>query len=205
VLPDGDPLHKVTIIPRGEAGGATFSLPAKDRMGYGLKWLKATMRITCGGRIAEERAMGDISSGAVGDISQATSIARAMVLDWGMSERLGFVRYSGTDTREMFVAEKDYSDDTARIIDEEIRRLVDEAYEDAKRLLEANWDKVIAVAEALLKYETLSSDDVRKLLRGEPLGKPTISDLLAAEARKEAAAAEPPPDIIPPNVIPRPA
>lgn len=212
LLPDGDPLHKVTIIPRGETGGATFSLPAKDRMGYGLKWLSATMRIACGGRIAEERAMGDVSSGAVGDISQATNIARAMVLEWGMSERLGFVRYAGSDTREMFMAEKDYSDDTARIIDEEIRRFVDEAYDDAKRLLEANWEKVVAVAEALLKYETLSSDDVRRLLRGETLGRPTVSDLLAAEARKEAAASggarhapEPPPDIIPPNVIPRPA
>ncbi len=209
LLTDADPLHKVTIIPRGEAGGATFSLPEKDRMGYGLKWLQATMRVTCGGRIAEQKAMGDVSSGASQDISQVTAMARAMILHWGMSPRLGFVRYAGSDTREMYMPEKEYSDDTARIIDEEVRRFVDEAFADAQRMLEAHWDKVVAVAEALLKYETLSSDEVKKLLNGETLGKPTISDLLAAEARKEAAAARPVPellpDIIPPNAIPRPA
>jgi cell division protease FtsH len=210
LLPDADPLHKVTIIPRGEAGGATFSLPAKDRMGYGLKWLKATLVLACGGRIAEEKAMNDVSSGAVGDISQVTNIARAMVLDWGMSPKLGFVKYSGSDTRESFVPEKDYSDDTARIIDEEIRRIVEEAYTVAKQMLEANWDKVVAVAEALLKYETLSSDEVRTLLRGEPLGKPSVSDLLQAEARKDVTPtptkphSEPPPEI-PSGVFPKPA
>jgi len=211
ILPDADPLHKVTIIPRGNAGGATFSLPEKDRMGYGVKWLKATMRVLCGGRIAEEKAIGDISTGAAMDIAQVTNLARMMVLEWGMSTRLGFVRYAPSDTREMFVPEKDYSDETARIIDEEIRRLVDEAYNEAQRLIEGNWEKVVAVAEALLKYETLSADEVRKLLRGESVGKPTVGDLLAAEARREAQAAqaarqatEPPPEL-PPNAIPRPA
>ena len=210
LLPDADPLHKVTIIPRGNMGGVTFSLPEKDRYGYGLKWLKATMRLACGGRIAEEKASGDISSGASMDIAQVTRMARAMVLDWGMSERLGFVKYSGEDTRESLVPEKEYSDETARIIDEEIRRFVDEAYVEAKRLINENWEKVIAVAEALLKYETLGADDVRKLMRGEPLTKPTVSDLLAAEARALAqpATSRPTPDAppeIPPGVLPRPA
>lgn len=210
LLTDADPLHKVTIIPRGQAGGATFSLPIKDRMGYGLKWLSATMRVLCGGRIAEEKAMGDVSTGASMDIAQVTGIARSMILEWGMSQKLGFVRYAGSDTREMYVPEKDYSDDTARLIDDEVRRLVEEAFQDAKRLLEANWDKVVAVAEALLKYETLGADDVHKLMRGETLGKPTVSDLLAQEARKDAGTTprinpEPPPPEIPKGVFPRPA
>ena len=211
ILPDADPLHKVTIIPRGNAGGATFSLPERDRMGYGLRWLKATMRVLCGGRIAEEKAIGDVSTGASMDIAQVTNLARMMVLEWGMSQRLGFVRYAPSDTREMFVPEKDYSDQTARIIDEEIRRLVDEAYNEAQRLIEANWDKVVAVAEALLKHETLGSDDVRRLLNGEPLGKPTVSDLLAAEARRDAAQNTPPrpapdtPPELPPGMMPTPA
>jgi cell division protease FtsH len=209
LLPDADPLHKVTIIPRGNMGGVTFSLPEKDRYGYGVKWLKATMRMACGGRIAEEKAMGDASSGAMSDIAQVTAFARAMVLEWGMSEKLGFIRYAGVDTREQFVPEKEYSDETAHLIDEEIKRIVGEAYEDARRLLDANWDKVVAVAEALIKYETLSAEEVKKLMRGEPLGKPTVSDLLAAEARAAQQAAsptrstEPPP--IPPGVLPTPA
>ncbi|MBL8765113.1 MAG: ATP-dependent zinc metalloprotease FtsH [Phycisphaerae bacterium] len=216
LLPDADPLHKVTIIPRGSSGGVTYSLPEKDRMGYSLKFLKATMRVLCGGRISEERAMGDVSSGAAQDITQVTSIARTMVEQWGMSDRLGFVRYSGTDTRESFIPEKDYSDATQRTIDEELRRLSDEAYSDARRLLESNWDKVVAVAEGLLRHETLSADEVRKLMRGEPLGRATVDDLLAAEARKNAADARaastpaPPPregnaGDLPPGVMPNPA
>jgi cell division protease FtsH len=211
LLPDADPLHKVTIIPRGAAGGATFSLPQKDRMGYGLKWLKATLCLACGGRIAEEKAMGDVSSGAVGDISQVTSIARAMVLEWGMSPKLGFVRYTGMDTREMFLPEKEYSDETARDIDEEIRRIVDEAYAQATRMLEANWDKVIAVAEALLKHETLSADEVFRLMRGESLNKSSVSELLRAEAAKkraDAPATDAKPDAgpeLPPGAMATPA
>ncbi len=213
LLPDGDPLHKVTIIPRGNAGGATFSLPQKDRWGYGLKWLKAHMRVACGGRIAEERAMGDISTGASGDISQVTTIAKHMVEEWGMSDRLGFVRYAGADQREFFMPEKGYSEGTSKIIDEEVKRLVDEAYADAVRLLEANWDKVVWVAEALLKHETLAADEVARLMRGEALGKPTVSELLAIEARKARdkasaaattqAGADVPPDAA--GAMPRPA
>ncbi|MCW5766653.1 MAG: ATP-dependent zinc metalloprotease FtsH [Phycisphaeraceae bacterium] len=212
VLPDGDALHKVTIIPRGSAGGATFSLPERDRMGYGLKWLGATLRVACGGRIAEAKAMGDVSSGAVSDIARVTQIARTMVEEWGMSAKLGFIRYAAADTREMFIPERAYSDDTARVIDEEVKRIVSEAYDDASRLLDQNWDKVVAVAEALLKYETLDADEVHRLMRGEPLGKPTISDLLAAEARKAreaagapAAPSQPESPDLPPGAMPRPA
>ncbi|MDX2016726.1 MAG: ATP-dependent zinc metalloprotease FtsH [Planctomycetota bacterium] len=208
ILTDADPLHKVTIIPRGQAGGATFSLPQKDRSGYSLKWLRATQRILCGGRIAEQKAMGDISSGASMDITMVTNLARTMVIEWGMSEKLGFVRYAGADTREMFVPDKDYSDQTAQTIDAEIKRLVDEAYGDAARLLEEHWDKVVAVAEALLRYETLSSDDVDRLMKGGSISKPTVSDLLRAEAAKKREASPPAttPDPEPPaGALPSPA
>jgi cell division protease FtsH len=185
LLKDADPLHKVTIIPRGAAGGATFALPEKDRMGYGLKWLRATLRVLCGGRIAEERAISDVSSGASQDIAQATALARMMIMEWGMSQRLGFVRYAPADSRELYLPEKSYSDETAHLLDEEVRHIVDEGYADAKRILDENWDRVVAVAEALLKHETLSGDEVQRLIRGEELSRPTVSDLLRNEARRK--------------------
>ncbi len=196
LVPHADPLHKVTIIPRGQSLGATFSLPEKDRYGFGLKWLAATMRVVCGGRIAEQRKTEDISSGAAQDIQQLTSLARHMVLEWGMSEKLGFVRYAGMDNQEGYMPEREYSDETAQIIDEEIRRYSKEAYDDAERLLNDKWDQVVAIAEALLKHESLTSDEVAALMRGEKLDKPSVGDLLAAEAAKvptppPAASAEP--------------
>ena len=212
LLKDSDPLHKVTIIPRGASGGATFSLPEKDRMGFSLKWLRATMRILCGGRIAEQKAMDDVSSGASQDIAQITQLARLMVLDWGMSEKLGFIKYTGEDSQQMFMSDKDYSPETARLIDEEVRRLVDDAYSEAERMLVDNWDKVEGVAEALLKYETLLGDEVHQILRGEPLNKPTVADLLAAKRpppggvthSPTAPSAKEDPEI-PPGALPSPA
>ena len=212
LLKDSDPLHKVTIIPRGAAGGATFSLPEKDRMGYGLKWLRATMRVLCGGRIAEQKAMEDVSSGASQDISQITQLARLMVLDWGMSEKLGFIKYTGEDSQQMYAADRDYSDDTAKIIDQEVRRIVDEAYGDAEQMLTEKWGLVVDVAEALLKYETLAGDEVHQILRGEPLNKPTVADLLKAGAKKDASSPPPAtpasdedPEFPPDGAIPSPA
>ena len=184
LLDDADPLHKVTIIPRGQAMGATFSLPEKDRYGYAKKYLLATMRVLCGGRIAEYRKTADISSGAGMDIKMATTYARHMILEWGMSDRLGFVNYAGDDTKEIHIPEKDYSPETARIIDEEVRRIIDEAYADAERIINENWEAVVAISEALLKYETLQKDEVDKLLRGESLDKPTVADLISREADK---------------------
>jgi len=104
------------------------------------------------------------------------------------------VHYSGTDTREAYIPEREYSDETARIIDEEIKRFIDEAYADAKRVLDERWEAVSAIAVALLKYETLQSDEVEKLLRGEPLNKPTVAELLELEAAKTAP---PPPQAKP--------
>ena len=209
-LEDADPLHKVTIIPRGAAGGATFSLPEKDRHGYGRKYIEATLRVLCGGRIAEEKKTGDTSSGASMDIKMATQYARAMVLEWGMSERVGFINHAGSDQREMMLPEKDYSDDTAKLIDEEIRRIVEGAYDDCNRMVSTHWDEIVAVAEALLKYETLSSDDVDRLMKGERIEKPTVAELLSAEAAKSTL---PPPSAKPtakpgddlPGIMPSPA
>ena len=210
LLPNTDPLHKVTIIPRGAAGGATFSLPEKDRMGYSLKWLTETMRVLCGGRIAEQKAMDDVSSGASQDIAQVTQLARTMITEWGMSEKLGFVRYAASDTRDMYMSDKDFSDETAEIIDQEVRRLVDEGYAEATRLLEQHWERVVAVAEALLKYETLSADDVDKIMKGGSINRPTVSDMLAAEVAKTRKLAPPAPSgdaepDLPPGAMPSPA
>ncbi len=214
LLKDADPLHKVTIIPRGNSGGATFSLPEKDRMGYSLKWLQATMRVICGGRIAESKAMNDISSGASSDIQQVTRLARAMILEWGMSPRLGFINYTGADTAEMYVPEKDYSQETARIIDEETKRLVDESYAQAESMLTENWEAVESVAQALLKFETLTADEVHKLMRGESINRSTVADLLSASPPSTPAASNGSTDTdkapdgktdTPPDALPNPA
>ena len=193
LLPAGDPLHKVTIIPRGNALGITFSLPEKDRLGYSSSYCLATMRSLCGGRLAEERKTNDISSGAQMDIQTVTRIARAMVVQWGMSARLGFVSYSADESREHLMAGVEHSPETARIIDEEVKRLVDEAYADARHMIESNWEKLVAIAEALLKHETLQKDDVERLMRGERLDRPTVSDLLATEMRSPAKPTTPSP------------
>ena len=201
LLPDSDPLHKVTIIPRGRSLGSTMSLPERDRYGYAMRWLRATMRVLCGGRIAEQKHSNDISSGAAMDIEQATRLARAMILEWGMSEKLGFVRYAAMESNELGLYDKPYSDDTGRLIDEEVRRLCEEAYHDAVRLITEHWDKVDAVAQALLKHETLDADEVARLCRGETLDKPSLSGLLADEAPPRSArpVSQPPTPELPPG------
>ncbi|HAU38523.1 MAG TPA: cell division protein FtsH [Phycisphaerales bacterium] len=191
---DADPLHKVSIIPRGEMGGATFSLPEKDRYLYTRRYCKATLQVVLGGRVAEELFSGDISSGAASDIAHATALARRMVLDWGMSDKLGFVRYSADDHRPMFpdLGAKEYSDRTAEVIDAEVRALIDEAYHATRTQLETHRQELQRLAAALLKYETLSADDVRRICEGETLDKPTVNDLLEREHAKAAPADAPP-------------
>jgi len=188
VLEDADPLHKVSIIPRGPYGGATFALPEKDRIHYTKKYCMALMKVCFGGRIAEEIFCDDISSGAQHDIQQATTIARQMILSWGMSEKLGPISYdpdSGFNNRLYAIpGEKEYSEKTAEEIDAEVKRITEQAYKEAKELIIANKDKLEQVAIALLKYETLEADDVELILKGGKLDKPTVSDLLAAEQAK---------------------
>ncbi len=193
MLKHADPVHKVSIIPRGPYGGVTFSLPEKDRMTVNRSWADATLRVLCAGRIAEELLGHDSNSGAAGDIKQATSLARRMITDWGMSDQLGFVYY-GEQTGGNFLElmnSKDHSDKTSEVIDAEVRRLIDEAYTNTRQLLEANRDKLAAVAQALMKYETLDGEEVRALLRGETLDRPTVADLIAAEEVRRRS--EPPP------------
>ncbi len=209
LLNDVDPLHKVTIIPRGKALGATFSLPENDRYGYGKRYLLATMRVLCGGRIAEERKTSDITSGAAMDIRMATQFARHMILEWGMSQKLGFVDYTPPNSAEYFQPERAYSEETARMVDDEVKRLTDEAFADAQRLIEEHWSKVEAIAEALLRYETLNRDEVDRIMAGETLVKPTVGDLIKAEQNKPKAPSKPAPtnNIVggSPDAMPSPA
>jgi len=187
MLEDADPLHKVTIIARGGYLGASFQLPKKDRYGYGRKHIEAQMRVACGGRIAEQRKTDDATSGAMQDIRQVSAYARHMILEWGMSEKLGFIDLMTPEYNETMSPERPYSEETAKTIDSEVKRLVTEAYEDATRIINENWSKLEAVAEALLKHETLTADEVNKLMNGESLGKTTVSDLLKAEREKAQA------------------
>jgi len=190
LLADADPLHKVSIIPRGPMGGATFALPEKDRTMFSRKYCMALLEVCFGGRIAEEIFCDDISSGAQSDIQQATRLARQMVLSWGMSKQLGPINYSpdsGSDQNDyLFPGAKDYSEKTAEEIDQEVRRITSEAYEKAEKLINTHKGKLDKIAEALLKYETLDADDVKLILEGGNLDKPTVGDLIKAEKDKDS-------------------
>jgi len=188
LLKEADPLHKVSIIPRGPMGGATFALPEKDRTIFTKRYCMALLQVCFGGRVAEELFCDDITSGAQNDIRQATNIAKQMVLTWGMSSELGPINYTPdmgiNDQMYMMPGEKEYSDKTAETIDDEVKKLTNEAYKMAKELIETNRDKLQAIANALLKYETLDADDVKLILDGGKLDKPTVADLLAVEQAK---------------------
>jgi len=188
LLKDADPLHKVSIIPRGPMGGATFALPEKDRTIFTKTYCMALLQVCFGGRIAEELFCDDLSSGAQSDIQQATNITKQMVLTWGMSKELGPISY-GPDLGVMDMVyamppEKEYSERTAEAIDGEIKKVTDEAYAKAKELIEANKERLENIAKALLKYETLDADEVQLILDGGLLDKPTVADLLAVEQAK---------------------
>ncbi|MBL9170094.1 MAG: ATP-dependent zinc metalloprotease FtsH [Verrucomicrobiales bacterium] len=162
------PLHKVTIIPRGQALGATMNLPKEDVFSHRRKQLLDQLCMIMGGRIAEEMVSGDISSGAGMDIQQATNIARAMVCQFGMSDKLGMIQFGNDE--EMFLGRemmrrKDYSDDTARLIDVEVKMLIDGAYNRAKDLLTTHRDKLEMIANALLEHETLDGKQVEDIVR----------------------------------------
>ena len=193
ILKDTDPVHKVSIIPRGPYGGATFSLPEKDRQTYNRSYLEAQMRVACAGRIAEDMLGHDANSGAAQDIRQATEIARRMITDWGMSERLGFVAYNPDRPPGPFElgGAKEFSDKTAELIDGEIKRIIDVAYADTQRVLEVHREQLEAVAQALLKYETLDGEEVRRVIAGESIERPTVADLIDAEQNRRGPQAPP--------------
>ena len=163
------PLHKVTIIPRGRALGVTMSLPKEDMLNMRRKQAIDTIIMTMAGRIAEEYVTDDISSGAAMDIQQATALAKAMVMHWGMSEKLGNVLY-GEAQEYVFLGRdmmrtKDYSESTAQDIDAEVKRIVDGAFHTAKQMIETNRDKLELVANSLLEYETLDGTQVADIIR----------------------------------------
>jgi cell division protease FtsH len=172
LVKDNDPLHKVTIIPRGRALGVTMSLPERDKLSYSKNWCEARLAMTFGGRVAEQIAYGKehINTGASSDITQATNIARSMVTEWGMSEKLGPLLYNGNQ-QEVFLGhsigqQKNISDDTARLIDEEVRRIVMEGQQKAWEVLGANVDKLNAVADALMEYETINGEETELVMNG---------------------------------------
>jgi cell division protease FtsH len=194
LVKDADPIHKVTIIPRGNYGGATMSLPEKDRNNLSRKWCIATMKVCFGGRIAEEMFCGDVNTGAISDIRQATSIARRMVRDWGMNDRLGFVFYGEDDNRMNLFdigGTREYSEEIAKAIDEEVKKLIDQLYDETRQLLDQNRERVEALTKALMRYETLDSTEVDRIMRGEQLTKPTVSDLIEKEQTRRAPVQQP--------------
>ena len=163
------PLHKVTIIPRGQSLGSTMSLPKDDVWNHQKKEMLDMLAMTMAGRIAEEIFSGDISTGASGDLQQATKMARAMVTQFGMSERVGMVQY-GDSSEYMFLGRemgrgKDYSEQTAQDIDSEVKQLIQSGYQTAKDLIDANRDKLEIIAKSLLEYETLDGTQVEDIVR----------------------------------------
>lgn len=176
--PASDPIHKATIIPRGRALGMVMRLPEGDRVSLALEKLKADLAVAMGGRVAEELEFGPekVTTGASGDIQMATNMAQRMVTEWGMSEKLGMIRYS-SDSEEVFLGHsvaksKNMSDYTAQIVDEEVRRIVDNAYERATYVLTTHRDQLKIVANALLEYETLSGDEIKTLMDGGTIDRP---------------------------------
>ena len=170
--PKHDPLHKVTIIPRGRALGLTLSLPERDRYGYAKQELHSNIAMAFGGRVAEEMIFGpeNVTTGASSDIHQATNLARRMVTEWGMSEKLGPLRYSDNE-EEVFLGHsvtqrKNVSDATAKLIDEEIRTIVAKGESFARKIISEHEDDLHTLANALLEYETLSGDEIKVLLAG---------------------------------------
>ncbi len=168
LTPGTDPIHKVSIIPRGRALGVTQQLPIDDRYTYSKDYLLKTLMVLLGGRAAEEIALHHMTTGAGNDLERATDLARKMVTEWGMSERLGPLTFGKKDEQIFLGREiakhKDYSDKTAQEIDEEVRRIVIEAYETAKGLLQENYELLDRLANALLERETIDGSEIDELL-----------------------------------------
>jgi cell division protease FtsH len=163
-----DPLHKVTIIPRGPSLGSTMYLPTEDKYTHRRLELLDRLVVIMGGRVAEELTFGDVTNGARGDIGQATAIARKMVCEWGMSEKMGMVEY-GQHEDYVFLGRdlgqgREYSEATAQEIDKEVRKLCDDAYVRATQLLTDHRGKLEVIAKALLEFETLDGKQIREII-----------------------------------------
>jgi cell division protease FtsH len=200
------PLHKVTIIPRGQALGSTMYLPKDDILNRRRKEMLDIIAVTMAGRIAEEIVSDDISSGAMGDIQQATQMARAMVTQWGMSDKLGMIQYGDSNEyvflgREMSRS-KDYSEQTAQEIDNEVKLIIDNAYKVASDIINANRDKLELIANALLEFETLEGSQVEEIIRTghftPPAPPPNVTPPSGAQAATTLP--EPPLKPVPPHL-----
>ncbi len=198
LLPKTDPVHKVTIIPRGRALGVTMQLPVEDRYSMDRERLLSTIAVLFGGRIAEEIFMHQMTTGASNDFERATEMARRMVTQWGMSDALGPMVY-GENEGEVFLGRsvtthKNVSEVTMQKVDQEIRRIIDEQYALARRLIEENSDKVEAMAKALLELETLDSDQLNDIMEGKAPrapSKPTQSGTTPPPKDSSTSAAAP--------------
>lgn len=194
LMPKTDPVHKVTIIPRGRALGLTMQLPEADRFSMDKERLLSTLAVLFGGRLAEELFMGQMTTGASNDFERATSMARKMVTQWGMSEALGNMVY-GEEEGEIFLGRsitthKNVSEATMQQIDKEVRRIIDQQYAVAKKILEENRDKVEAMAKALMEWETIDAEQIKEIMEGR-------------EPQPPKEGSSPPPR--PPRVDPTPA
>ena len=205
LLKHGDPVHKVTIIPRGPTLGTTHTLPDEDRLSLSKEWAECTISMMMGGRIAEELIFGQLTTGAGNDLERATDLARHMVCDWGMSEKMGPLTF-GKKEEQVFLGReissaKDYSEETARAIDQEIRRIVTEGYQRARTLIEEHIEQLKAIAEALLEFETIDAAEVEALLSGKKIDRKPPPPPVAQKTPDAKAAAEkksPPPLFAPP-------
>ncbi|GIV70845.1 ATP-dependent zinc metalloprotease FtsH [Caldilinea sp.] len=180
VLPNHDPVHKVTIVPRGMAGGYTMSLPDEESNLMTRAKFRDQLVALLGGRVAEKIRFGDVTTGAANDLERVTAMARAMVTQWGMSERLGPIRYGEREEmmflNRAFSEHRNYSDKVAQAIDEEVKRLVDEAHERCHQLLLEHWEALERVAQRLLEVETLNAAEFQALMRGEtPVGDSAVA------------------------------
>jgi cell division protease FtsH len=192
LLPKTDPVHKVTIIPRGRALGVTMQLPEQDRYSLDRETILQNIAVLFGGRVAEEVFLGQMTTGASNDFERATELARNMVTRWGMSDELGPMVY-GENEGEVFLGRsvtvhKNVSEATMQKVDAEIRRIVDQQYRLARRLVEENRDKVEAMAKALLEWETLDSEQIADIMEGRPPRPPKPAQPPAAQPPRDAAA-----------------
>jgi cell division protease FtsH len=190
ILPGTDPVHKVTIIPRGRALGLTQQLPQEDRLNINQEFALNQVAILMGGRLAEELTFGQKTTGAGNDIEVATNLARSMVCEWGMSEKMGPLAF-GKKEGEVFLGREmgsvqTYSEQTARDIDAEVRRIVTDQYERAKKVLLENQGLLHKIADALIEYETLDASDIDTLLAGGALSRPPPLKPIAAAAAEKA-------------------
>ena len=178
LLPGADPVHKVTIIPRGRALGITQQLPTDDKYSYSKDYLLNRITIALGGRAAEEVVFGQKTTGAGDDLEKATELARKMVCEWGMSEKLGPLTFGKREEAiflgKEFARHQDYSEETAILIDGEIKRIVMDCAEKARRLLEEQIEKLNLLARALLEREVLDADEITQIVMGMPA--PALSE-----------------------------